>query len=95
MSKVRQRIPDLQLIKRLHLMADTGGMLSNDRTEAVRQAADRIDEYAERIAMMTEHIVYCRECVNYNAGEGCCTLLDFANIDGNWYCADGERKVTE
>lgn len=95
MSKIKPRIADTQLIRRLHLMADTGGMLTPDRTEAVRQAADRIDEYAERIAIMTEHIVYCKECVNYNPDESCCTLLDFANINGDWYCADGERKVTE
>ena len=35
-------------------MADTGGMLTHDRIEAVRQAADRLEEYDERIAIMTE-----------------------------------------
>ena len=35
-------------------MADTGGMLTRDRIEAVRQAADRLEEYDERIAIMTE-----------------------------------------
>lgn len=47
-------IPTLQLIRRLHLMADTGGMLTRDRIEAVRQAADRLEEQDERIAIMTE-----------------------------------------
>ena len=54
MSKQRPQIPTLQLIRRLHLMADTGGMLTRDRIEAVRQAADRLEEYDERIAIMTE-----------------------------------------
>lgn len=35
-------------------MADTGGMLTRDRIEAVRQAADRLEEQDERIAIMTE-----------------------------------------
>ena len=56
MSKVRQQIPTLQLIRRLHLMADTGGMLTRDRIEAVRQAADRLEMLDERIAIMTESI---------------------------------------
>ena len=42
------------LIKRLRLMADSGGMLSRDRLEAVRQAADRLEDLDERIAIMTE-----------------------------------------
>ena len=93
MAKVKPRIPDAQLIRRLHLMADSGGMLTNDRTEAVRQAADRIEEYSERIAIMTEHVVYCKECTYYNADEAFCSLLDFANIEDTFYCADGERKM--
>lgn len=93
MAKVKPRIPDDKLIRRLHLMADTGGMLTNDRTEAVRQAADRIEEYAERISIMSEHVVYCYECTYYNEKESFCTLLDFANIEDTFYCADGERKM--
>lgn len=54
MSKVKPMIPTLQLIKRLHLMADTGGMLTRDRTDAIRQAADRLEDLDERIAIMTE-----------------------------------------
>lgn len=54
MSKPKPQIPTLQLIRRLHLMADTGGMLTRDRIEAVRQAADRLEEQDERIAIMTE-----------------------------------------
>lgn len=42
MSKVKQIIPSDQLVKRLRLMADAGGMLTRDRIEAIRQAADRI-----------------------------------------------------
>ena len=47
-------IPTIELIRRLHLMADTGGMLTRDRTEAIRQAADRLEELDERVAIMTE-----------------------------------------
>ena len=54
MSKVKPQIPTLQLIKRLRLMAETGGMLTKDRLEAVRQAADRLDDLDERVAIMTE-----------------------------------------
>ena len=54
MSRQKPLIPTLQLIKRLHLMADAGGMLTRDRIEAVRQAADRLEQLDERIAIMTE-----------------------------------------
>lgn len=54
MSKVKPQITTLQLIRRLRLMADTGGMLTKDRIEVARQAADRLEEYDERIAIMTE-----------------------------------------
>lgn len=43
MGKIKPLISSEQLIKRLHLMADAGGMLTKDRIEAIRQAADRID----------------------------------------------------
>ena len=35
-------------------MADTGGMLTRDRTNAVLQAADRLEELDERVAIMME-----------------------------------------
>lgn len=43
MGKIKPLISSEQLVKRLHLMADAGGMLTKDRIEAIRQAADRID----------------------------------------------------
>lgn len=55
MSKVKPRIPTNELIRRLRLMADTGGMLTKDRLEAVRQAADRLEELDERVAIMSEN----------------------------------------
>ena len=36
-------------------MADSGGMISRDRMRTIIEAADRIEEFDERIAMMTEH----------------------------------------
>lgn len=54
MSKVKPQIPTLQLIRRMRLMAEAGGMLTKDRLEVIRQAADRLEENDERIAIMTE-----------------------------------------
>ena len=54
MSKQKPLIPTAHLIKRLHLMADVGGMLTRDRLEAVRQAADRLEQFDERLSIMTE-----------------------------------------
>lgn len=54
MSKQKPLIPTVQLIKRLRLMSDAGGMLTRDRIEAVRQAADRLEQLDERVAIMTE-----------------------------------------
>lgn len=53
-KKQKPMIPTLELIRRLRLMADTGGMLTKDRIEAVRQAADRIEYLDERVAIMSE-----------------------------------------
>lgn len=55
MSKVKPRINTNELIRRLRLMADTGGMLTKDRLEAVRQAADRLEDLDERVAIMSEN----------------------------------------
>lgn len=54
MAKPKPRIPTTELIRRLHLMGTTGGMLTRDRIEAVLQAADRLEELDERVAIMTE-----------------------------------------
>jgi len=35
-------------------MAEAGGMLTKDRTHLIIEAANRIDELEERIAIMTE-----------------------------------------
>lgn len=42
--KVKPRIPDKELIKRLNLMHDSGGMLTKDRLNVIEQAAERIAE---------------------------------------------------
>lgn len=55
MSKVKPQINTNELIRRLRLMADTGGMLTKDRLEAVRQAADRLEDLDERVAIMSEN----------------------------------------
>lgn len=43
-----------KLIYRLRLMAGAGGMLTRDRIKTVSEAADRLEEYDERIAIMSE-----------------------------------------
>jgi hypothetical protein len=35
-------------------MSEVGGMLTKDRLEAVRQAADRLETLDERVAIMSE-----------------------------------------
>ena len=54
MPKIKQQIPTNKLIDRLRLMASVGGMLTKDRIEAISQAADRLEDFDERIAIMTE-----------------------------------------
>ena len=50
--KLGVRTPTDTLINRLRLMADSGGMLSRDRTRTVIEAADRLEEYHELILAM-------------------------------------------
>ena len=42
------------LIHRLRLMADSGGILTKDRIRTVMEAADRLEELDERVAIMSE-----------------------------------------
>ena len=55
MSKgLGQRTPTDTLIHKLRLMADSGGVLTRDRLRVVIEAADRLEELDERVAIMTE-----------------------------------------
>lgn len=42
------------LIHRLRLMAGAGGMLTRDRLKTVSEAADRLEQLDERVAIMEE-----------------------------------------
>ena len=42
------------LIHRLRLMADAGGILTRDRVKTIIEAADRLEELDERVAIMME-----------------------------------------
>lgn len=53
-KKQKPQIPVDQLIRRLRLMGTSGGMLTRDRLDVVLQAADRLEELDERVAIMTE-----------------------------------------
>ena len=44
-----------KLVYRLRLMAEAGGMITRDRQRTIIQAADRLEDLDERIAIMTEH----------------------------------------
>ena len=46
--------PTVKLIHRLRLMADAGGMLTKDRIRTIIEAADRLEDIDERIAIMME-----------------------------------------
>jgi len=46
--------PTVTLIRRLRLMADSGGMLSRDRLRTIIEAADRLEDLDERVAIMAE-----------------------------------------
>ena len=44
-----------ELIHRLRLIADAGGVLTHERIRTIIEAADRLEDMDERIAIMTEH----------------------------------------
>lgn len=46
--------PTDKLVYRLRLMASAGGMLTRDRLKTITEAADRLEDYDERIAIMSE-----------------------------------------
>lgn len=47
-------MPTNKMVYRLRLFADAGGNLTRDRRELIIQAADRLEDLEERIAIMTE-----------------------------------------
>lgn len=47
-------IPTDTMVHRLRLFADAGGNLTRDRRELIIQAADRLEDLDERVAIMTE-----------------------------------------
>ena len=49
-----QRTPTTTLIRHLRLMADAGGMLTRNRLKDIIEAADRLEELDERVAIMSE-----------------------------------------
>lgn len=51
---IGQRTPTVTLIRHLRLMADAGGMLTRNRLKDIIEAADRLEELDERVAIMYE-----------------------------------------
>ena len=52
---MKQPLKTDQIVRRLRLMAEAGGLITRDRRDVIIQAADKIEELVERIAIMTEH----------------------------------------
>jgi len=52
---LKQPLKTDQIVRRLRLMAEAGGLITRDRRDVIIQAADKIEELVERIAIMTEH----------------------------------------
>ena len=49
-----QRTPTTTIIRHLRIMADAGGMLTRNRLKDIIEAADRLEELDERVAIMSE-----------------------------------------
>lgn len=47
--KIGNPVPTDELIRRLRLMAGSGGMLTRDRLRTISEAADRLDEYKHNL----------------------------------------------
>ena len=58
MSKVSGNpLPTDTIIHRLRLMIDAGGVLTRDRLRTLSEAADRLEDLDERVAIMMEPYV--------------------------------------
>lgn len=49
-------IPTDKLVYRLRLMADSGGMLTRDRTRSVIEAADRLEEFDNQVNYLSGQV---------------------------------------
>lgn len=47
-------LPLDKLVYRMRLMAESGGVITRDRRNVIIEAADRLEEMDERIAIMSE-----------------------------------------
>lgn len=54
LDKLGNPTPTHVLVHRLRLMADAGGVLTRDRIKTIIEAADRLEDLDERIAIMSE-----------------------------------------
>lgn len=62
--------------------------------ETLEKAVEYVEDLEERVAIMEEGVVYCRECENYKS------YGEFCGICGRWdewtdpdtFCSCGERK---
>ena len=50
----------------------------------------KVEELEERIAIMSEGLVHCDECVHHRH-DGYCDELHLCTV-GGWYCGSAERK---
>lgn len=109
MTDAKNVLTELEMIKKFHeSIIDESTNVKEINTfkgclVAINHAITAIEEMEERIAIMSEGIVRCKDCKH-----GCycdltkvlptgyrnlarCTKTGFAH-DADWFCADGERK---
>ena len=65
--------------------------------EALQQDKERYDAayqrgYFKGYHKREEEIVRCNDCENFDKDDLYCNKFGIQNIDGYWFCADGERK---
>ena len=74
-----------------------------DHIKTALDVDDWAKEMAEELLKEQKQIVMCKDCkyaekriINYKSHEYKCTLTEFEGCfdyhNGDWYCADGERK---
>ena len=59
--------------------------------DILQDALELLEIYEERIAIMSEGEVLCKECVNYDEGSKFCSHLAVTG-NGFGYCSDGRRR---
>ena len=66
MSKISGNpTPTDELIRRLRMMAESGGMLTKDRILTILDSADRLELYSERVAILMENAPLPQDALSF------------------------------